>query len=333
MRTLAAPLRWGILGTGTVARLAMLPALSRIPSASVRAIASASLDRAQALAADFAVPRAYGSYQQLLDAPDVDCVYVALPNAQHLEWVLRAAAAGKHVLCEKPLGCTALEVEQMERACADAGVRLMEALMYRFHPRTPRLLALLADGTIGTAVSVAATFTFPLAAPSNYRWRAEQGGGALLDVGGYCVSAARMAFVADPVAVQAVATYGDGGADESTSALLEFSGGRTAHVTCSFRAAERQHLTVIGTCGVLDVPLAFTAWHRDPAPLVLWREHAPETLPGEPADPYERMAAAFSDALLRGKPVPYPTADSRATSRVLDAIARAARTGERQRIG
>lgn len=321
---------WGVLGTGTVARLAMLPALRSIPSARVLAIGSASRARAEACAAQFEIPRAYGSYQEVLDDTDIQVVYIALPNALHLEWVLRAARAGKHILCEKPLGCTTTEGEEMARARDEAGILLMEALMYRFHPRTERLRALLAEDAVGPVRHVSAAFTFPLADRSNYRTRPELGGGALLDVGGYCVSAVRSILGGEPVSISAVAHYGETGIDESVTALLAFAQGRTAQITCSFRAAEHQRITILGATGMLDVPLAFTAWHADPAPLLLQRSGTLETIPGDPADPYRLMAERFTNVMVSGAPAPYPLTETLATARVLDAIARAARTHSTQ---
>ena len=322
-------LTWGVLGTGNVARMAMLPALRRIPSARVLAVGSASRERAEGFAAQFGIPRAYGSYQELLDDPEIAAVYISLPNSRHLEWVLRAAHVGKHVLCEKPLGCAAAEVEEMARACEVAGVLLMEALMYRFHPRTARLHAMLAESAIGEVRYVNAAFTFQLADWTNYRARPEQGGGALLDVGSYCVSAARAIVRSEPLAVSASAQYAGTGVIESVTALLEFPGGQTAKIVCSFRAAEWQRITVIGTAGVLDVPLAFTAWHNDPAPMLIQRGGESETLVLAPADPYRLMAERITEAALRGDPAPYPVTETLATTRILDAVARAAHTQTR----
>lgn len=326
-------LTWGVLGTGTVARLAMLPALSHVPNARVLAVASASRQRAEALAGQFGVPHAYGDYAALLDDSDITCVYIALPNHLHMEWVLRALHAGKHVLCEKPLGAATPEVEAMHEAADTSRLTLMEALMYRFHPRTARIHALLTEGAIGEPQSVSAAFSFTLADPANYRWRPELGGGALLDVGGYCVSVALAILGNTPTSVQAVAHYGETGIDESASAMLAFAEGRTAQITCGFRAAEHQRVTVIGTTGVLDVPLAFTAWHNDPAPLLLTRDGTTESLAIAPADPYELMARRFTEAVLRGEPAPYPLADSLAVARVVDAIRDAARQGARAASG
>jgi predicted dehydrogenase len=323
-------LNWGVLGTGMVVRRAMLPALLRLPGARVLAVASSSAARAAECAAIFGLPRAYGSYQALLDDPEIACVYVALPNHLHAEWTIRAARAGKHVLCEKPLAATVREVEAMAAACAPAGVQLMEALMYRFHPRTVRVQQLLASGVIGAVRRVKAAFTFPLGARENYRLRPECGGGALLDVGGYCVSAARAALGAEPEAVRACAVYGATGIDESLVGLLMLPGGRGAGVRCSFRMGEHQRMVVYGAEGMLELPLAFTAWQGDAAPILLSRGGRQELEEVAPANPYQLMAEDFATAVRHGGPVPYPLEETRATIRVLEALALSARRGESQ---
>lgn len=331
------PLTWGVLGTGTVARLAMIPALARLADtrADMRLLAVASQDqaRAQALAAAHNIPRAYGSYSALFDDPEISCIYLALPNHQHGEWTKRAAAAGKHVLCEKPLARNVAELDAMAAACQMAGVRLMEALMYRFHPRMERVRALLAAGAIGPVRSVEAAFCFTLTDEANYRWQPEQGGGALLDVGSYCVDAARELMGAEPDAVSAQASYAPGGVDEEVTGQLLFAGGRIARITGSFRAGERQSIVIQGEDGALEVPHpAFTAWHADLAPILIrWGASKEiETLP--PADPYYLMAGRFTDAIIQGAPLPYSLGASRATARVVAALARAGHSGRREEI-
>lgn len=325
-------LRWGVLGTGLVARVAMLPALASLPEVEVVAVAGSDQARAETLAAAHGVPRAYDTYQALLDDPAVECVYLALPNYLHLEWVLRAAHAGKHILCEKPLGADPREVEAMREGCDAAGVRLMESLMFRFHPRTLRLLELLAQGVAGEIRAVQAAFTFTLAPGANYRWRPELGGGVLLDVGSYCVDAARLTFGHEPEWASATARYGETGVMERFAGMLGFGDGRAAQITGSFEGAEWQRLTIIGSRAVIELPLAFTAWRGDSVPILMHRGNETETIMFPPADPYALTAQAFTAAVVSALPVPYSLDESSNTIRAIEALAQAARTGVRQRV-
>ncbi len=320
---------WGVLGAGYIARVAMAPALARLPGARLLAIAGHDGERARRLAEAHGVTRVYGDYQALLDDPDIQCVYIALANDQHRQWTERAAAAGKNVLCEKPLGRDAAEAQLMRAACEQAGVALMEALMYRFHPRIAQALAMVERGAIGEPRALETSFCFTLDDPENYRMRQEQGGGALLDVGGYCVSAARFFLGGEPLAARAVARYAASGADLAAHALLDFSDGRAAHLTCAFDAADYQRVTVIGSSAALELPYAFTAWRDEEAPILIHRGKRVETIMAPTADPYTRMADAFGRAAVTGAPVPYSVEASLAVARALDAIAQAARSGDR----
>lgn len=320
---------WGILGAGYIARVAMAPALTSLPDTRLLAIAGHDAQRAAALADAYSVPRVYYDYQALLDDPDIQCVYLALANHQHREWTERALAAGKHVLCEKPLGRDVTEAQGMSEAAWRANRALMEALMYRFHPRIEQALALIAHGAIGEPREVEAAFCFTLGDLSNYRMRPEAGGGALLDVGGYCVTAARMFLRGEPRIARASARYADTGVDLAVSALLDFDAGRVARVTCAFDTAEYQRVTIIGSSASLEIPYAFTAWRDDDAPIMLHRGKTTETTLTPPANPYARMADAFGRAATRGEPVPYSLDESLAVAHTLDAIAEAARSGAR----
>ncbi len=327
---MAEQITWGVLGAGYIARVAMVPALASLPGVRLLAIAGRDADRATRLAEAHGVPRVYPDYQALLDDPDIQCVYIALANDQHREWAERAAAAGKHTLCEKPLGRDVAEAQAMRVACERAGVALMEALMYRFHPRIEQALAMVAQGVIGAPRAVEASFCFTLDDSANYRMQPGQGGGALLDVGGYCVSAARFFLRGEPLAVRASARYAATGADLAVSALLDFSEGRAAQITCAFDSAEYQRVTVIGTSATLELPYAYTAWRDEAAPILIHHSSKNvETIVTPPADPYARMADAFGRAAVGGAAVPYSLDESLAVARALDAIAQAARTGER----
>jgi predicted dehydrogenase len=306
----------------------VLPALAGARNGAVWAIASRDAARAAAVAAASGAPRAYGDYADLLADPEVEAVYIALPNHLHREWTERAAAAGKHVLCEKPLACTAAEGEAMVAACRAAGVQLLEAVMYRFHPRMIRLAALIAEGAIGTPRALHAAFSFPLAATENYRHHPEFGGGALLDVGCYGVNAARWLMGAEPVAAAAHARFDAAtGVDRALSGLLVFPDGATAHLDCAFDTAEHQLIVVTGAQGTLTAPLAFTAWRGDPTHLILDTAAGVRRFDFPPADPYLAMVEHFAD-LCRGRCAPGdPPEDAVGNLRTLDALARAARPG------
>jgi predicted dehydrogenase len=325
-------LNWGILCTSLVGRLAVLPAIQHSRNGRLAAVASRSLDRARQEAEQFSIPRAYGSYAALLADPEVEAVYVPLPNSLHLEWVLRAAEAGKHVLCEKPLALNATEVETMIAACQRKGVRLMEAFMYRFHPRSIRVKELVDSGALGPIQLIRSAFAFLHRNPDDYRFKPEMGGGALLDVGGYAVSAARWLIGAEPIEVQASAQYGQAsGVDETLGGLLRFPGGELALVSCSFRTALRQNYEVVGRDAALEVSLAFVP-EGEESPLVLLRDNQVELERFPRTDQYQLMVEHFADSVLEDQPLRFPPEEAWANARVLDALALAARTGQLQRL-
>jgi predicted dehydrogenase len=278
----------------------MLPALAAARNADVTAIASRDPERARVMAGPAQVRSAY---DQILRDPEIDAVYVPLVNASHREWTMKALGAGKHVLCEKPLALNELEAREMAAAQAASGRLLMEAMMYRFHPRIREVVDRLRAEPPST---VWISFGFPMEAPGNYRGVPELGGGALSDVGCYCVSLARWIF-GEPLALRASARVD--GVDREVEAELIFEGGRRAMLLASFDTVEMQELRWPG--GRLEQP--FTAW-RDP-----W-------------DPYQLMVEAFSEAVLRGDRVaPFPVQDSIANLRVMDGLRRAMRRNPRQR--
>jgi len=310
---------WGILGPGYVATRAVIPAIQQVPGAHVLAVASSNKERAQAASAQFSIERTYTSYQALLDDPDVHAVYIALPNHLHREWTIHAAQAGKHVLCEKPLAMNASECEEMIAACQQSNVLLMEAVMYRFHPRMLHLKQMLTAGELGDIRFLHAAFSFFFNAPGNYRAQPEYGGGALLDIGSYCINAARWLIGAEPEDIQANISYSKT-LDVSTSALLRFERDVFAHIQCSFVAAEHQVIEVVGSTGAATAPLAFTAWRDDTTALMVQRGAVFERREFAPADPYQAMAAHFTECVLGQASLLYPPEDGHATLRVLDTL-------------
>jgi predicted dehydrogenase len=288
-----------VLGAAGIADSAVMPAISASSNGRLVAIASRDPERARAMASRHSVPVVSPTYEALLQEPEVDAVYIPLHNSVHKEWALRAAAAGKHVLCEKPLGMNAAEAEEMGAGADRAGVLLMEAFMYRFHPRPRDFVAGLRD-----ALHVNATFGFTLRDPANYRMKKGFGGGALLDVGCYTVSVSRW-ILGEPVGVAASARLSEGadGVDMTVSALLQFAGGATASVWASFEGPEEQELTVVTKGGRERLERPFSS--MDP-------------------DPYRLMVESFGQSVLGGQPVALPVSDSVANMRVLDWIAREA---------
>ena len=215
-------IRWGILSTARIGRRAVAPAIRASRNGRLQAVGSRDAAKARAYADELEIETSHGSYQAVLDDASVDAVYIPLPNALHKEWVIRAADAGKHVLCEKPLGIDVAEVKDMDRAARLNGVKLMEAFMYRFHPRSERAFAIAASGRLGRIRMVRSVFTFALRAIDDIRRSPELGGGSLMDVGCYCVNATRTLLGTEPDTVQAVARMGSTGVDEAMFATLRF---------------------------------------------------------------------------------------------------------------
>ncbi|MFP4322792.1 MAG: Gfo/Idh/MocA family protein, partial [Anaerolineales bacterium] len=221
-------IRWGILSTASIARRRVVPALQSSRNGEVVAVASRDADRARAFAAEQDIPRSYGSYEALLGDPNIDAIYIGLPNNLHAEWAMHCAAAGKPTLCEKPLALDAKQAQQMVDAFATRGVPFAEAFMYRFHPQTRRVLELVAEGVLGDLHAINAVFSFrlPPEAAENIRLQASLGGGSLMDVGCYCVNLMRLATGAEPEAVTAQALIGKtSGVDERFTGTLRFPGG------------------------------------------------------------------------------------------------------------
>jgi predicted dehydrogenase len=312
------PIRWGFLGAGFVASRGVAPVVREAANAVLQVVAARDLERAAALEP----VRTETSYSAVCEADDVDAVYLSLPNDSHLEWVLAALAAGKHVLCEKPLGLRADEVAEMEAAAHAAGRLLVEASWNRWHPRTRRIEALLAS--IDGPREVTAWFTFEGVPAQNYRLDPGRGGGALLDVGCYAVGAA-LAALGDAVTVtSAVAHVGPTGVDLTTSAVLASPLG-TAEITGSFERPESQGLRVESPRLVLEAPHpAFTSW-REPATLRVVEAGVERVESFAACDAYLLMVEAVS-ARIAGDPDAWvlPLTTSRAVAETLDAIGRAA---------
>lgn len=249
-------LRWGILGTARINRR-LIPALRLARRSQLLAVASRTQARADAYAAEWEIPRAFAGYQALLDDPGIDAVYVSLPNSEHVPWTLAAVAAGKHVLCEKPMALTATDVDRIQEAATAAAVVVEEGFMYRHEPLTAKVLELVRGGALGTVRALVSGFTFALDRAGDPRLDPALGGGSLWDVGCYPVTYARLLAGRDPTMVFGSAYWHAGGVDEEFMGMLRFPGGTTATMYSGFRAPLRTWLEVVGSEGALRVPNPF----------------------------------------------------------------------------
>ncbi|MEA2009227.1 MAG: Gfo/Idh/MocA family oxidoreductase, partial [Actinomycetota bacterium] len=272
-------------------------------------------------------PAAYGTYEGLLASDAVDAVYIPLPNDLHAEWTKKAAAAGKHVLCEKPLALSVSEAEEMARVCEEAGVKLGEAFMYRHHPTWVEAVRLVRDGAIGDLQGVQSWFSYYNDDPENIRNRTENGGGAIMDIGCYNINLSRMLFAAEPVRIEAAVRRDPTmGIDTLSSAVLEFPGGGQATFTCSTRSEDYQRVHIVGTAGRIEIEIPFNIPpDRETRIFVTSGGEPPvapntETLVFPAEDQYTIQARLFAQAILDDTPVPVPVTDAIANMKAIDAI-------------
>jgi predicted dehydrogenase len=317
-------IRWGILGTARINRR-VIPAMRLARRSELVAVASRDHARAQQYATEWSIPRPIGGYQALLDDPGIDAVYLPLPNTEHVPWTLAAIAAGKHVLCEKPLALDPLDVDRIAAAAAAAGVIAEEGVMYRHEPLTTRVMGLIGDGRVGTVRAIVSGFTFALGEGPNIRMDRALGGGALWDVGSYPVTYAQLIAGYEPKMVFGSAHWSPSGVDEEFMGMLRFDpGGVTASIYAGFRAAYRTWLEIIGSEGSLTVPNPFR-----PGPvetLELERNGGLEhiTVAGSP-EIFVREIEDFESSVLDGAPPVVSLAESRRTAATLVALEAAAR--------
>ena len=326
-------LRWGILSTAKIGVKAVIPAIQQSNNGVVAAIASRDPMRAQETAKALGIARAFGSYDAMLESSDIDAVYIPLPNSQHREWTIRAAERGKHILCEKPFALNAAQVDEMIAAAKQHRVLLMEAFMYRFHPQFAKLKSLIAAGAIGQVQTIRSAFCFLRNRPDDIRIKKETGGGALMDVGCYCVNMARLVTDAEPLQVQAgVVMHENKEVDDTFAAVMRFPGDVIAVFDCSFRTDYREWLQVQGTEGRLDVSRPIKPMNQ-PAEIILSRGEKADatfestTYTAPAANHYQLMVEHFADAVLNGAPLRYPPELDRGNMRAIDALYESARNG------
>jgi predicted dehydrogenase len=329
--------RWGVLGVARIAVNRVIPAMQAGEYSEIVGIASRNRVRAEGAARDLGIPKAYGSYEEMLADPEIDAVYNPLPNHLHLPWSTRAAEAGKHVLCEKPIGLDVKEALELMAVRDRTGVKIGEAFMVQNHPQWLRIVELVRTGRIGQLRSAVGTFSYFKLDADNIRNIREYGGGALFDIGCYPIKTSRMVFGEEPISVSAAVTRDPqlGGIDMLTSAILEYPSGHCVF-TCSTQIMQQQSMRFFGTAGRIEAAIPFNATPGGTSHVLIddGRDLSggglvTEELP--PCDQYTIQGDLFSRAIREGGEPPVPLEDSVRTMAVIDAVFKSAETGRRER--
>lgn len=320
------PVRFGILSTANIGGR-LIPALHRSPAAELVAVGSRTREALEAYWHKFGLAgevKMVEGYQALLDDPDVEAIYNPLPNSLHHEWTLRAADAGKHILCEKPFAVTVAECREMIAAAEQAGVVLMEAFMYRHHPATRKIRDLVAGGTLGELRYVASSFCFNITDPANIRVRADVAGGATMDVGCYCISFARHVTGQEPHTAYAAGRVGEqSGVDETLAGTLSFPSGAVGQFAVSVKSAGDRGAFVLGSAGKLEID---NPWFPDEARQVM-RLNGEELVVEDGGEIYQNEVEVFCRAIRDGEPLPLPPIDGARTVAAVVACLQSIRSG------
>ena len=321
-------IRWGILSTAKIGTMQVIPAMQKGQFCEINAIASRNLDRAQQVAAELGIPQTYGSYEELLADPNIDAIYNPLPNHMHVPWSIKAIEAGKHVLCEKPIGLSADEGQQLfDCAAAHPELKVMEAFMYRHHPQWQLAQKLVQEGKIGTLRTIQTFFSYFNDDPQNIRNQSDIGGGGLMDIGCYPISLSRFIFGAEPQRVFGIAEYDSTlGTDYITSATLDFGTG-TSTFTCSTQLNPYQRVHIHGTTGRIEIEIPFNAPIDRPCKIWLQTGDEIEEIELELSNQYTIQGDLMSQAILSNTPVPTPLNDAIGNMRVIEAIVESDRNG------
>ncbi|MEH7238153.1 Gfo/Idh/MocA family protein [Bacillus sp. JJ1562] len=308
--------RWGILGSAWIAKERLIPAIKEAANSQLLAIASRSEEKAKEFAQTFSIPRTYRSYEELLKDPDIDAVYIPLPNHLHKEWTIRAAEAGKHVLCEKPAALTVKEIEEMVYVCRQNNVVFMEAFAFRFHPEWRRLRELIDSGQIGEVRNVQIGYSISVDNKDDIRLSPLLGGGVLYDIGSYCVNGIRYIMGDEPLEVQAFADFDVNKVDLSVVSSMRFPGGRLAQFACTFQSDYNQSLEISGTEGIIKINFPF----RHPQ-ITIQKNGKEETVVFlDPVNAYVSQVEHFSKCIFMGKSLLFSPEESIANLMVIQSI-------------
>ena len=324
-------IRWGILSTANIGMQKVTPGIQKSAHSEVVAIASRDLGKARAAADTLGIAKAYGSYEELFADPEIDAIYNALPNHLHVPMTVAAAKAGKHVLCEKPIALSALDAEALRTI--PANIIVLEAFMIRFHPQWARARDIIRSGELGDIRAINAVFTYFNADPHNVRNQADIGGGGIMDIGCYPITAARYLFEAEPRRVVSLVERDPNfGTDRLASVMADFGNGRQLNFTCSTQTTPHQRVQVFGTKAKMEIIIPFNAPPNERTAITI-DTGAPidgslarrEILPA--VDQYTEQAEAFALAVLGEKPLPWGVEDAIASMKIIDAIFQSEKTG------
>ena len=318
--------RWGILSTAKIGREKVIPAMQKSHLVDILGISSRNSENAKETAAKLGISRAYGSYAELLSDPEIDAIYNPLPNHMHLEWSLKAIDAGKHVLCEKPIGMNSKEAGILiEAAKNNPELKVMEAFMYRFHPQWQKTLDLVNKGSIGKVMAIHSLFSYYNVDPENIRNRVDAGGGALMDIGCYCISFPRFLLGREPVRVIGIMDMDPiMKTDRLSSGILDFSDGIISSFSCSTQLMPYQRTQVLGTDGRIEIEIPVNAPSDKVTRIWLSDKEKTDEIEFEAVDQYTLQAEYFSKAILEDSPVPIPLVDAANNMKVIDAFRKSA---------
>lgn len=322
--------RWGILSTANIGVQKVIPALQKGKYISVDAIASRNIETASKPADLLGIRKRFASYEALLNDPDVDAIYNPLPNHLHVKWTIKALEAGKHVLCEKPIGMNAQEARSLLEATQKyPHLKVMEAFMYRFHPQWQKVRELVLAGEVGEVKNIHSFFSYYNVAPDNIRNQADIGGGALMDIGCYCISFPRFIFNEEPEKIVGDMDFDPlMKTDRVTSAILKFPEGKTSTFTCSTQLMPHQRAIIYGDKGKIEVEIPVNAPPEETVKIVLETKEKKTVFSFEPTDQYTLQGDAFSKAILENTDVPTPLTDAVNNMKVIDAIVESSAKGQ-----
>ena len=318
-------IHWGILSTAKIGIEKVIPAMQQSKHCEMAAIASRTQESAREAAKHLKIPKSYGSYQELLDDTSIDAVYIPLPNHMHVPWTIKALAAGKNVLCEKPIALTVAEAEKLlQETQKYPHLKVMEAFMYRHHPQWQLAIGLINEGRIGTVKTVRSFFSYYNDDPENIRNMANIGGGGLMDIGCYCISLARLIFDTEPQRVMGKIEFDpEFKTDRLCSGILDFGQG-TSIFTCSTQLVPYQRVNIFGTKGRIEIEIPFNAPPEQPCRMLLQSNNKIEEIELEICNQYKIQGDLFSLAVINNEKVPTPLEDAIANMKVLEAVIQSA---------